>query len=477
MVSIESLLKFSINHGLDIGASYIESRYEKVMDEEIVLRGGEMDGLVNDVVEGIGIRLIYDGVFSMGSTNILTKSYLEKMIDELVSIAKASKILRRRKSSLSEEATVDINYFLAENIKCIDMPTDEKIVFLKELDSQIEDVRFKTKFFGRIFSLRCSREYKFYINSEETRIESDIPRVSLHYMITGKYDDKTVQKHGVIAGSGGFEVVKNDRTYEEFYNMVSALDKVLLKSVPPPTGKMDIVVGSEVAGIIAHEAIGHSFEADRVLGKESAQSGETYVSPDIIGKRIGSDEVNVSDDPTIPGSYGFYLYDDEGVKARKRILVKDGVVNELLHNRETAAKFDINSNGAARTGGFDKEPMVQTANTFFEAGDHSLEELIEDIVHGIYIKNIVEWDMNDMRVIQRCMGLEAYLIENGELSVPVKNPLIEINTIDLLTGLDARGNNLKFYAGNCRKGDPIQVIPVWMGGPDLRFRNINVSRR
>ncbi len=477
MVSLDSLIKYSINYGLDKGAEYIESRYEKTTSEEIILRNGEVEGFINSNVEGINIRLLYNGVIAMGSSNILTKSYLENIIDELISIANANKILLRKKASFSEEQTLDINYFLAENIKCFDLPVDEKVNFLKELDSQIEDSRFKVKFFGRNLFLRCNREYKLYENSEETRVESQIPRSSLFYLITGKYGEHTMQKYGEIAGSGGFEVIKNDKTYEELYNVASILDKFLLESVSSPIGKMDVVVSGEVAGIIAHEAVGHPFEADRVLGRESAQAGRSYISPDMIGKRIGSDEVNVSDDPTIPGSYGFYLYDDEGVKTRKRMLIKEGIVNELLHNRETASVFGVNSNGAARGGGFDKEPIVRMSNTFFEPGDYSVEELIEDVVHGVYIKSFMEWNIDDIRLNQRYTGLEAYTIENGELRLPIKNPVIEISTLDLLSKLDARGNKLEFYPGHCGKGDPMQSVPVWMGGPDLRFRDIHLSRR
>jgi TldD protein len=240
---------------------------------------------------------------------------------------------------------------------------------------------------------------------------------------------------------------------------------------------MDVVVGSEVAGIIAHEAVGHPFEADRILGRESAQAGRSYVTLSMLGEKIGSEEVNVSDDPTIPGSFGFYLYDDEGVEARKRELIRDGLVNEFLHNRETAGRLEVKSNGAARAGGFDKEPIVRMANTYFEPGDFSFDELIEDIVEGMYIKSFMEWNIDDTRLNQRYTGLEAYLIENGEVTKPVKNPILETTTFELLSKLDARGNSLRFYPGNCGKGDPMQVVPVWMGGPPLRFRDVYVFGR
>ncbi len=477
MVSIESVMKYIINYGMDKGADFIEARYERRLSDQIILRNGEVEGVSKSINEGISIRLIYNGVVSMGSTNIMTKSYLEAVIDELFSSANANAPLVSRKVSFSEEPAYDVEYFLAENIKWSDLSIDEKLSFLKDLDSQVMDNQFKSKFPGRSFILEYTMEEKHYENSEESKIVSRIPRVSLFYILVGKYDNKTAQRYDEIAGSGGFEVVKTDKAYERVLESASAIDRILTQSVKTPEGRMDVVVGGEVAGIIAHEAVGHPFEADRILGRESAQAGRSYVTLGMLGEKIGSDEVNVSDDPTIPGSYGFYLYDDEGVKARKRELIKEGIVNEFLHNRETAGRLEVHSNGAARAGGFDKEPIVRMANTFFEPGDYSFEELIEDIVQGIYIKSFMEWNIDDTRLNQRYTGLEAYLIENGEVTKPVKNPVLETTTVDLLSHLDARGNSLEFYPGNCGKGDPMQAVPVWMGGPPLRFRDIYIFGR
>jgi TldD protein len=103
----------------------------------------------------------------------------------------------------------------------------------------------------------------------------------------------------------------------EMKGEAEGMAKVLLEGRRAPSERYDVVVGSEVAGIMAHEACGHPQEADRILGREAAQAGESYVKADMIGRRIGSHLVNISDCPSIPHSYGFYLYDDEGVEAKK----------------------------------------------------------------------------------------------------------------------------------------------------------------
>src|SRR5579863_2376801 len=137
--------------------------------------------------------------------------------------------------------------------------------------------------------------------------------------------------------------------------------------------------------------------------------------------QIGSPEAFVSDDPTIPHSMGFYLYDDEGVKARKRRLITAGKFTEFLQNRATAEYFGVASNGSSRAVQFDREPIIRMANTFIEPGDWTFEEMLKETKKGVYIKSFMEWNIDDKRLNQRYVGLEAYLIQNGQLGQAIKD--------------------------------------------------------
>jgi TldD protein len=112
------------------------------------------------------------------------------------------------------------------------------------------------------------------------------------------------------------------------------------------------------------------------------------------------------------------------------------------------------------------------ANTYVMAGDHATEELIGGVKHGIYFKSYMEWNIDDKRYNQRYTGLEAYLIENGELKGLVRNPVLEITTPVFWSSVDAVGKNVDYVAGHCGKGEPMQGIPVWFGGPHVRLRKI-----
>ena len=238
---------------------------------------------------------------------------------------------------------------------------------------------------------------------------------------------------------------------------------------------VDMIVGSEVSGIISHENVGHPSEGDRIMGREGAQAGESFWRDLKLGEsRVGSEVVTISEDPTIPFTSGYYEYDDEGVRARKRTLIKNGIINEPLLNREFGAKFGLESNGAARSIAYNREPIIRMSNTFFEPGDFTFEELIEDVKFGIYMRSFQEWNIDDRRFQSKYTGSEAYLIKNGELTeTMVRRPVMETTSVGLLSAADAVSNELKVdFPATCGKGDPAQGIPVCAGGGEVRFRNI-----
>jgi len=261
-------------------------------------------------------------------------------------------------------------------------------------------------------------------------------------------------------------------------NEAKVLQRVIKEANAIKPGKMDLVCGSEVAGIAAHESCGHPMEADRILGREMSQAGKSFVYPGgpfWLGTRIGSPAVTIIDDPTVPNSYGYYAYDDEGIKARPRYLYKKGVINEFLHNRETAAKMDTRSNGASRAVSYDREAIVRMANTFVQPGDFNEEEIREDVKQGIYMRSFTEWNIDDIRFNQRYVGREAYWIEKGELKHPVARPVIETTTQIFWSAVDAVSKKVEYDPGSCGKGDPMQGIPVYMGGPLIRLREVHVK--
>jgi TldD protein len=278
-----------------------------------------------------------------------------------------------------------------------------------------------------------------------------------------------------LGESSGWEGVERWDVPTTVGKEVEDLASILLKAEAMKEETSDVVLGPDVVGIVSHESSGHPGEADRILGREAAQAGETYLQRDSLGLKVGSEVVNVVEDPTIPRSYGYYLFDDEGVRARKRYLIKEGRISEFLHNRETANEFGVASNASARSVAYNREPIVRMSNTFVEPGDLGFEELVEGVRFGVYIKNFMEWNIDDRRYNQRYVGLEAYRIEDGELRGRLRNPVLEMTTPALWSAVDAVGKELRFSAATCGKGDPMQGVPVWTGGPHMRLRNVRLG--
>jgi len=318
---------------------------------------------------------------------------------------------------------------------------------------------------------------EIFMNNEGALVESIIPRVSITYNLVVFEEGQMEQAPFVQrAFSGGLELIEKDEPWERALNDVKALQRLIKEGKEPPEGKVDIVISPEVAGIAVHESVGHPYELDRIMGREAAQAGESFVKPEMLGERIGSDAVTVIEDPTIPNSWGFYLYDDEGVKARPRYLIKNGIINEFLMNREYAAYLGMSSNASARAINYNREPIVRMANTYLAPGDYSFEELIEDVKLGVYMVSFNEWNIDDRRYQQRYIGREAYLIENGEIKHPVRKPILEITTKGLWSSVDAVGKEVEMFPGTCGKGEPGQGVPVWMGGAPARLRDVVLRR-
>ncbi len=137
--------------------------------------------------------------------------------------------------------------------------------------------------------------------------------------------------------------------------------------------------------------------------------------------------------------------------------------------------MEVKSNGAARAEFFDREPIVRMANTFMLPGDHTFEELVENVKHGVFMKTFGEWNIDDRRYNMRFIGRECYLIDNGKLGGLVRRPILEITTPGFFGSIDALDKNLQFEGALCGKSDPTQGAPVWHGGPNVRVNDVKLG--
>ena len=470
---MEELLKHVIDVGLGEGAEYVEARYHKRVESYITMRFDRVISIGKSISEGVGIRVLVDGSLGFASTNILTKDMLEETVKKAISKAKALAKQYREPLEFANVKAEEAKYDVKPKVAFEDVSVEDKIKLYKQLLSTLKGSLRKTKLQTFFIEHTESIEEKYLITSEGAKIVSIVPRVMVYGGYTIYSPEKgTMQRTIEKGGSGGLELLEKWDLIKNVPEEAKRLEEVLLKGVAPPKGKIDVIVGSEVVGLIVHESCGHPSEADRILGREAAQAGESFIRENMVGKRIGTEKATVIDDPTIPGSYGYYLYDDEGVKAKPKYLYKNGIINEFLHNRWTAKVFGVESNGSARAADYTSEPIIRMSNTYLKPGELSFEELLEDVKLGVYIKSYMEWNIDDLRWSQRYVGLESYLIDHGEIRGYVRYPVLEITTESFYSNIEAVDRNLEFHAGTCGKGEPAQGVPVWFGGPNVKLKNI-----
>jgi TldD protein len=442
---------------------FAEVRHEKTVENTLVMKNGNIDAITADEEEGVSLRVLYDGGIGFATTNL--SEHTDELVERAVTMAKNNKAA----IGLSREKVYTDTWNVPQKKKIENTDLSWKITHLQDLDTAVMDTGVKVV--ARYLQLADTLIERQYVNSDGARITAYHPKVKFLYFLTvaGKTAEQAYRSFGY---SGGYEAFEEWDLEKMCRDEVTGLDTVANQGKKAPTGVHDLLCGPEVTGIAAHESCGHPSEADRILGRESSQAGESFIKEDMIGTVVGSEYVTIAEDPTIDHSFGYYKYDEDGVKARKKQLYKNGKIHEFLHSMETAYKMGIQSNGAARASAYNREPIPRMANTFFEPGDHSFEELIEDIDHGIYMKNFTEWNIDDKRYNQRYIGRESYLIENGEVAEPIKRPVLEITTPGFYKAVDGVGTDLDFTAGMCGKSDPMQGLDVWMGGPTIRLRDV-----
>ncbi|MFX1482592.1 MAG: TldD/PmbA family protein [Promethearchaeota archaeon] len=473
MADGKDLAEYCIEFGNNLGASYVEARYVTDLTKGLVYRNGEpISGGVTPS-SGIGVRILVEGNIGFASFDRLEKKIAEESIISAYKMAKNSK--RKEPIDLGESISNEAKWNMPVKEALSDVDMETMMSFASEMNEQMEGLA------SYVFIMNPQVIDKFLVTSEGTNIEGQLSYLHMETMLTAQAPGGSEQKFITLTLAGGWERIKEANVVDHLSDEVERLRKSAESAVKVDelmSKPIDMIVGQEVAGIIAHENVGHPSEGDRIMGREGAQAGESFWKNLQIGEsRIGSEAVNVSEDPTIEKTVGHYAFDDEGVKSRKRELIKNGIANEPLLNREFGSKFGMSSNGAARSVAFNREPLIRMANTFFEPGDFSFEELVEDVKLGVYMRSFQEWNIDDRRYQSKYTGSEAYLIKNGELKdTMVRRPVMETTSVGMLTAVDAVSKNfdLKFPA-TCGKSDPMQGVPVVAGGGEIRFRGIRLG--
>ena len=292
---------------------------------------------------------------------------------------------------------------------------------------------------------------------------SYIPRTIVAVRLSYMADDGAVEVVDAFGGFGDPQDHLGD--VSEFF---PGLDDLYVKlrdkaaGVYAKPGEHDVVMDSRLAGILAHEAIGHTCEADIVLGGS--------IAGDHVGDVVASEIVTLVDyaERGPDGNGGIAIHvDDEGVECRDVTVIEDGVLKTFLHNKETAREFGAEPTGNARAYQFDDEPLVRMRNTAIAPGDSTLEEMIASVEHGYYLMRPTNGQADSTSEFMFGVGL-GYEIEGGKITRAIRDTTISGVAFDMLKTITHVSNDLTWGKGGmCGKK---QLIPVGMGGPAIKCR-------
>ena len=420
----------------------------------ILMKDGNVDEINTGMSLGARIRVLNNGAWGFAYTTDLSK------IDEITETAlKLSKSLKGD-VKLSESEIIKDNIEVDVKIPFKDISIEEK----KDIMMEANDAATIDKVNSTTVSYSDSEVNELFMNSEgsEIQVKTDRVRMALNASAT---DGEIIQfGHGSLGGVKGFEVI-SEVDIEEFGRNIGEKAVRLLDAKPAPSGQFPVIADPELTGVLIHEALGHATEGDLILQNDSILKGK-------IGEKIASDIVNIFDDASRKDGFGYYPYDVEGVKTKPNQLVKNGELISLLNSRETASKLGMESSGNARSIIAD-QPIVRMSNTYLQPGDNTFEELIEDLPNGMYLKGSRGGQVDTGKGIFQFNAAEGYLIENGEITTPLRDVSLSGNILETLKNIDAIGNDFKLSVGFCGKDG--QTAPVGDGGPHTRILNALVG--
>lgn len=456
---------FAVGYASKLGADYVDARLEDHYNELIIVANGKVQRGVINRKRGMGIRTLVNGAWGFQSTTNLNKKSVRQAAKIAFKMAKASSKHVPTPVKLAPTKTHKTSYKTKVKTDMENIAFEDKlkqiITWEKKLHTSKKIVRGLAEYTGL-------KIHKMFANSEGARIRFSNSLMWLSLKADSKKGATTQSYEKTTGHSGGYEIFeKNDM--EKISLETGHKAESLLKAKAAKTEKdATVILDNDYVALLVHEIVGHPSEADRVLGREAAWAGTTWWAGK-IGEKIGSDYVTAYDDPAINGTLGYYRYDDEGVKAERKVLIEKGVLKGHMHSRETAAIFGVKPNAGMRAITFEYIPLIRMSNTFFGEGDWKKEELIEETKHGYLISCMRHPSIDDKRYNWTISAKEAYKIENGELTTHLRDVALTSIAPKFFKSVNAVTKKIEVLPlPGCGKGDPMQALYVGNGGPYLR---------
>ena len=473
---LEDLLQFILELGK--GDEYIDIRLENFQNVVIQSINEEITKAFTYRKKGVGIRVLSDGAWGFACTQDLNKKELSKTVEIARKMAQVESNRTKTPIQLAEIPISEDRVEVKCEIDFREISLEEKI---QEVLRWNKEIHISDNIIRTIADYATISAKKYFWNSEGTKIEFIRPIVNVNLGAVAKgssgvraYYQPWGGTFPEVGGTGGHEILGNNGDLTDTCHKVGEKAQNLANAKPAPNlQNTPIIFDPAYMALLVHEIVGHPSEADRVLGWEAAWAGSTWWKGKSADEgnptKIGSKYVTVYNDPTIPNNFAYMLYDDEGTPCKRTTLIKEGVLTERMHSRETAFLMDVEPNGAMRANTYEYHPIIRQINVFWGIGDWKAAEIIEETKNGVYLMGANIPSIDDQRFNWAISSQEGFLIENGELTDHLHSCTATATTPAFLQSIDALASDDQtlFWSG-CGKGDPLQGGTVSNGGPTMR---------
>jgi len=455
---LEKILSLSLATGGDYADLYFQSsRVESWSLENQQVKSGS-----HSIDQGVGIRINAEDKTGFAYTDLLTREAISEAAQTARAIARShnssKSIDLRQQSQPSLYTDLDVLHQV-DNRDIIDLlnSMDTKA---RALDSRIKKV---------LCSLVSSQEQILVAASDGTLATDSRPLLKLAIQVIA--DDGKGRSEMGFAGGGGrilLQELFSGETAEDYVQQAVSSALINLKSVPAPAGEMPVVLAAGWPGVLLHEAVGHGLEGDFNRKGSSAFSGR-------IGERVTSELCTIVDSGILPDRRGSLSIDDEGTPAQENILIENGVLKGYMQDKLNARLMGTQATGNGRRESFAHLPMPRMTNTYMLGGESAPEDIIKSVDKGLYAVNFMggQVDITNGKFV--FSASEAYLIENGKITQPVKGATLIGDGPTAMQHVSMVGHDLQFDQGMGVCGKEGQNIPVGIGQPSLKIDQLTVG--
>ncbi|GIE99023.1 TldD/PmbA family protein [Paractinoplanes rishiriensis] len=465
----------AVQAALDAGARYADARIMLRRTESMTARNGDVQDLSSDESAGVGVRALVGSGWGFYAVPDLSDGAARAAGRRAAQIAAASATVPGPPIELVPAGAGAASWAnpCATDPLEVSLTTKGDLLVrattaAKEAGADLAEAHY------HIWDTR-----KWFVSSDGHRIDQHL-RECGGGVTSHAYGDGEIQRrsYGNQYGTRGWELI--DELDLIGNAPLAAEEAQALVSAPLcPAGETTLILGSEQLALQIHESVGHAIELDRILGWEAAFAGTSWLDLDQLGSlRYGSELMNITIDPTIPGALGSFGYDDEGTPAAKRDAVRDGIWVGVLAGRDSAAVAGLDYAGSVRSDGWARLPMVRMTNVGLEPGPHTLDEIIAATDDGVYMETNRSWSIDDRRLNFQ-FGCEiGYEIKNGKRGRLLRNPTYTgigprfWQSMDMLSS-----ESIPWGTPNCGKGQPGQVGHTGHPAAPARFTNVRVGVR